>query len=38
MLKAGSEFFSFQTFNKDNRLTPREFRSSAGVRVLRFDF
>ncbi|HEY5953316.1 MAG TPA: hypothetical protein VIT18_03070, partial [Terrimicrobiaceae bacterium] len=25
-------------FNKDNRLTPREFRSPAGVRVLRFDF
>ncbi len=25
-------------FNKDNRLTPREFRSPAGVRLLRFDF
>ncbi len=25
-------------FNKDNRLTPREFRSPAGVNVLRFDF
>ena len=28
----------YADFNKDNRLTPREFRSSAGVRVLRFDF
>lgn len=25
-------------FNKDNQLTPREFRSPAGVRVLRLDF
>ena len=24
--------------NKDNQLTPREFRSSAGIRVLRFEF
>ncbi len=24
--------------NKDNRLTPREFRSSSGVRVLRVEF
>jgi len=28
----------YADFNKDNRLTPREFRSSAGVRVLRFEF
>ncbi len=25
-------------FNKDNQLTPREFRSPAGIRVLRLDF
>jgi hypothetical protein len=25
-------------FNKDNKLTPRDFRSPAGVRVLRFEF
>lgn len=25
-------------FNKDNQLTPRDFRSPAGVRVLRLDF
>jgi len=28
----------YADFNKDNRLTPREFRSSAGVRLLRFEF
>ena len=25
-------------FNKDNKLTPRDFRSPAGVRVLRLEF
>ena len=25
-------------FNKDNKLTPRDFRSPAGVRMLRFEF
>ncbi len=25
-------------FNKDNQLTPRDFRSPAGIRVLRLDF
>jgi hypothetical protein len=25
-------------FNKDNKLTPREFRSPAGVRLLRIEF
>ena len=25
-------------FNKDNKLTPRDFRSPPGVRVLRFEF
>ncbi len=28
----------YADFNKDQRLTPREFRSAAGVRLLRVDF
>jgi hypothetical protein len=28
----------YMDFNKDNKLTPRDFRSPAGVRVLRFEF
>lgn len=29
---------SYADFNKDNQLTPREFRNASGVRVLRLDF
>lgn len=29
---------SYADFNKDNKLTPREFRNASGVRVLSLDF
>lgn len=29
---------SYADFNKDNKLTPREFRTASGVRVLILDF
>ena len=39
---SNAKFFDFTRryadFNKDNKLTPREFRSPAGVRVLRIEF
>lgn len=39
---SNAKFFDFvrryADFNKDNKLTPREFRSPAGVRVLRIEF
>ena len=44
LIRVGSNARFFDTsrryldFNKDNRLTPREFRSPAGIRVLRLDF
>ena len=44
LIRVGSnaKFFDFTRryadFNKDNRMTPREFRSASGVRVLRFEF
>jgi len=43
LIQLGSRTRVFETtrryrdFNKDNRLTPREFRSPAGVSVLRID-
>lgn len=44
LIKFGSRTRVFETtrryrdFNKDNRLTPREFRSPGGVSVLRIDW
>jgi len=41
-ISSNTKFFDFTRryadFNKDNQLTPREFRSASGVRVLRFEF
>jgi hypothetical protein len=41
-ISSNAKFFDFTRryadFNKDNQLTPREFRSASGVRVLRFEF
>ena len=41
-ISSNAKFFDFTRryadFDKDNRLTPREFRSAGGVRVLRFEF
>lgn len=41
-LSSDAKFFDFVRrygdFNKDGQLTPREFRSAGGVRVLRFTF
>jgi len=41
-LSSNAKFFDFVRrygdFNKDKQLTPREFRSAGGVRVLRFEF
>lgn len=41
-LSSNGQFFDFicrrADLDKDNRLTPREFRSAGGVRVLRFTF
>lgn len=41
-ISSNGKFFDFTRryadFNKDNQLTPREFRSAGGVRVLRFEF
>ncbi len=41
-LSSNAQFFDFlcrrADLDKNNRLTPREFRSAGGVRVLRFEF
>jgi hypothetical protein len=41
-ISSNAKFFDFvrryADFNKDNQLTPREFRSAGGVRVLRYEF
>ena len=41
-ISSNAKFFDFTRryadFNKDNRMTPREFRTAGGVRVLRFEF
>lgn len=41
-LSSNAKFFDFTRryadFNKDNQLTPREFRTASGVQVLRFTF
>lgn len=41
-ISSNAKFFDFTRryadFNKDNRMTPREFRSASGVNVLRFSF
>lgn len=41
-ISSNAKFFDFvrryADHNKNNQLTPREFRSAGGVRVLRFEF